>query len=112
MRSIGICVAVACALIPQAAWACDAIAGRGGESPLHTRKPVVGDDVRLTSGFGMRRDPILNTRKLHAGIDWAAPIGTPSRASDAHGGERLTNAGLGLRCGHHHRRRHGKDRRD
>jgi murein DD-endopeptidase MepM/ murein hydrolase activator NlpD len=91
MRSIGICVAVACALIPQAAWACDAIAGRGGESPLHTRRPVVGDDVRLTSGFGMRRDPILNTRKLHAGIDWAAPMGTPVLAA---AGGRVLFAGV------------------
>ncbi|MEC7240757.1 MAG: M23 family metallopeptidase [Myxococcota bacterium] len=36
--------------------------------------PVNGS---LTSGFGYRRSPISRTRKLHAGIDVAAPRGTP-----------------------------------
>ena len=31
----------------------------------------------LTSGFGMRLDPLLGGRRLHAGIDLAAPLGTP-----------------------------------
>ena len=31
----------------------------------------------LTSRFGPRNHPILNEVKLHAGVDWAAPIGTP-----------------------------------
>jgi murein DD-endopeptidase MepM/ murein hydrolase activator NlpD len=41
------------------------------------RKPLRSDDVRLTSGFGIRNHPLLNQRKLHAGIDWAGPVGTP-----------------------------------
>ncbi len=41
------------------------------------RKPVRSDDVRLTSGFGIRLHPLLNQRKLHAGIDWAGPVGSP-----------------------------------
>ncbi len=41
------------------------------------RKPVRSDDVRLTSGFGIRLHPLLNQRKLHSGVDWAGPIGTP-----------------------------------
>lgn len=41
------------------------------------RKPVRGDDVRLTSGFGIRFHPLLNTRKMHTGVDWACAIGTP-----------------------------------
>jgi murein DD-endopeptidase MepM/ murein hydrolase activator NlpD len=41
------------------------------------RKPVRGDDVRLTSGFGVRFHPLLNTRKMHTGVDWACAIGTP-----------------------------------
>lgn len=41
------------------------------------RKPLRSDDVRLTSGFGMRFHPLFNDRRLHAGIDWAGPIGTP-----------------------------------
>jgi murein DD-endopeptidase MepM/ murein hydrolase activator NlpD len=32
---------------------------------------------RLTSGFGYRRHPILGYRKLHTGVDWGAPTGTP-----------------------------------
>jgi murein DD-endopeptidase MepM/ murein hydrolase activator NlpD len=36
---------------------------------------------RLTSGFGMRRHPILGYLRLHAGTDWAGPIGTPILAS-------------------------------
>ena len=32
---------------------------------------------RFRSGFGMRRHPILKYRKMHTGVDWAAPRGTP-----------------------------------
>lgn len=41
------------------------------------RKPVRGEDVRLTSGFGIRFHPLLNTRKMHTGVDWACALGTP-----------------------------------
>jgi len=45
------------------------------------RKPVRGEDVRLTSGYGVRFHPLLNTRKMHTGVDWATAIGTPVLAS-------------------------------
>ena len=45
------------------------------------RRPVRGNDVRLTSGFGFRFHPLLNDRKMHTGVDWAAPPGTPILAS-------------------------------
>ena len=45
------------------------------------RKPVRGADIRLTSGFGMRRHPILKQRRMHTGIDWAGRTGTPILAA-------------------------------
>ncbi len=33
--------------------------------------------LRVTSGYGMRTHPISGKRKMHTGIDYAAPTGTP-----------------------------------
>ena len=43
------------------------------------KTPVSG--ARLTSGFGMRRHPLLGYSKMHAGVDFGAPSGTPIRAA-------------------------------
>jgi len=45
------------------------------------RRPVRGDDVRLTSGFGMRKHPLLHTMRMHNGVDWACAAGTPIMAA-------------------------------
>jgi murein DD-endopeptidase MepM/ murein hydrolase activator NlpD len=45
------------------------------------RRPVRGESVRLTSGFGMRLHPVLTVARMHTGVDWSAPIGTPILAA-------------------------------
>jgi murein DD-endopeptidase MepM/ murein hydrolase activator NlpD len=45
------------------------------------RRPVRGEDVRITSGFGVRRHPILGVPKMHTGVDWSCAPGTPIMAA-------------------------------
>jgi len=45
------------------------------------RRPVRGEDVRITSGYGVRRHPILQIPKMHTGVDWACAPGTPIMAA-------------------------------
>ncbi len=41
----------------------------------------VKNAFRFTSGFGLRRDPKGRGRRMHAGVDFAAPKGTPIYAT-------------------------------
>lgn len=52
------------------------------------RTPI--EFARVTSGFGARRHPVLNRMRMHRGVDYAAPIGTPIFAA---GEGRVTFAG-------------------
>jgi murein DD-endopeptidase MepM/ murein hydrolase activator NlpD len=44
--------------------------------PVHNR-----DLTRIASGFGIRIDPIYKTQKMHQGLDFTAPQGTPIYAT-------------------------------
>ena len=52
--------------------------GRSASRAL-LKTPVSG--ARLTSSFGMRRHPLLRYNKMHTGVDFGAPTGTPIRAA-------------------------------
>ena len=54
---------------------------RAGNSASRTlmRTPVNG--ARLSSGYGKRKHPILGYSKMHKGLDFAAPTGTPIMAA-------------------------------
>lgn len=41
----------------------------------------VRSNYRFTSGFGIRRDPKTGGRRMHEGIDFAGPVGTPLYAT-------------------------------
>ncbi|MBX2818971.1 MAG: M23 family metallopeptidase [Rhodothermaceae bacterium] len=60
-------------------------------------------DGKITSGFGMRFHPILRIRRMHAGIDFSLPTGTPIRATgDGVIKKAGQNSGLGKYIEVHH----------
>jgi murein DD-endopeptidase MepM/ murein hydrolase activator NlpD len=68
------------------------------------RTPI--DGARLSSGFGMRRHPVLGFTKMHKGIDFAAPTGTPIYAA---GGGTVEEVGPKGSYGNYIRIRHNKE---
>lgn len=71
-------------------------------------QPVSNRDLdRIASGFGMRIDPVYGTPKMHKGLDFTAPQGTPVYATgdgivvesgfseDGYGNKVLINHGYG-----------------
>lgn len=66
------------------------------------RKPISIGELR--SGYGYRIHPILGTRTLHTGVDWAAPAGTPIVAA---GDGVVVSAGWSSSYGNYTRIEHG-----
>ncbi len=66
------------------------------------RTPV--DGAKITSGFGMRNHPILGYSKMHKGIDFGVPPGTPIQAA---GDGTVEMAGPNGAYGNYVRLRHG-----
>ncbi|MEM8784932.1 MAG: M23 family metallopeptidase, partial [Pseudomonadota bacterium] len=72
----------------------DAQGRSAGKSFLRT--PI--DGARISSGFGPRMHPILGFTKMHQGVDFAAPAGTPVYAA---GAGKLTHVGRRGSFGHY-----------
>lgn len=91
---------------PRQDWTASVVTGGSGGGLL---APVNG---RITSGYGLRRHPILGYSRMHAGIDFGAPWGAPIFAvtsgvvsfAGRHGGHgnyvRLDHGGFGTGYGH------------
>ena len=62
-------------------------------------QPLSNKDLtRIASGFGMRIHPIYGIAKMHEGLDFTAPQGTPIYAT---GDGQVTTAGMGGGTGNH-----------
>lgn len=62
-------------------------------------QPVSNKDLsRVASGFGVRIHPIYGIPKMHNGLDFTSPQGTPIYAT---GNGRVTTAGVGTGTGNH-----------
>ncbi|WP_290697498.1 M23 family metallopeptidase [Lacinutrix sp.] len=69
-------------------------------------QPVSNEDLtRISSGYGMRTDPFNKTRKMHWGMDFTAPRGTPIYATGDGVVERADSNSSGY--GNHIRINHG-----
>ncbi|QHI36817.1 Murein DD-endopeptidase MepM [Kordia antarctica] len=69
-------------------------------------QPVTNENLtRMASGYGMRNDPFTKARKMHWGMDFTAPKGTPIYAAGDGVVERADNSSSGF--GKHIRIDHG-----
>jgi murein DD-endopeptidase MepM/ murein hydrolase activator NlpD len=71
----------------QSVWYEDPVSHQGGYYSLDgkaLKKAFLKSPVafnRISSGFSMRMHPVLGVWKKHEGVDYAAPLGTPIKAS-------------------------------
>lgn len=61
-------------------------AAQGVKPPLPSQggglaNPMAPGSYTFTSGFGYRTHPVFGDRRLHTGVDFAAPVGTPIYSS-------------------------------
>ena len=77
MKATAIALGLVAAFSASAAHACSGL--DAAERPSFIR-PVDGE---VLVGFGMRHHPILGFSRLHTGVDYAASVGEPVRASAA-----------------------------
>lgn len=75
-----------------------------GQSAQKSLLRTPTDAARISSGFGSRRHPILGYNRVHRGIDFAAPQGTPVYAA---GDGLIEKAGWSGSYGKYIRIRHG-----
>jgi murein DD-endopeptidase MepM/ murein hydrolase activator NlpD len=75
-----------------------------GESAKKALLKTPVDGARITSGFGLRHHPILGFSKMHKGIDFGVPPGTPIQAA---GDGSIEMAGPYGAYGNYVRLRHG-----
>jgi murein DD-endopeptidase MepM/ murein hydrolase activator NlpD len=75
-----------------------------GESAKKALLKTPVDGAKITSGYGMRHHPILGYSKMHKGIDFGVPPGTPIMAA---GDGSVEMAGPNSSYGNYVRIRHG-----
>lgn len=77
-----------------------------GQSAKKTLMKTPVDGARLSSGYGVRKHPVLGYNKMHKGLDFAAPRGTPIYAAGDGTIERIGRHGA---YGNYIRIRHRSD---
>ena len=77
-----------------------------GESVRKSLLKTPVDGARITSGFGVRHHPILGFTKMHKGVDFGVPTGTPIMAA---GDGTVEMAGFNGSYGNYVRLRHANN---